>query len=128
MVQRSSYRILSYKIKHNYGISGFLSSYKYILQRAIDIIWDNIEWIERRQRNYYIIESGKRKIKKYYWVKRLIPKIPKSKTFKRDLRNILLKDWGYASHYVDSAMKTAYSIINSWRRNYIKERRGETSQ
>ena len=36
----------------------------------------------------------------------------------------MLKDWNYASHYVDSAIKTAYSILNSWRRNYIKGERG----
>jgi len=102
-MRRSSYVILSYKIKHSYNVKGFLSSYRYLLQKAIDIIWDNIE---RREKG-----------------KRLIPIIPKSKEFKRALRNRLLKDWNYASHYVDSAIKTAYSILNSWRRNYIKGRR-----
>ncbi|RLE73519.1 MAG: transposase [Thermoprotei archaeon] len=62
-----------------------------------------------------------RKVKKYYHVKRLIPVIPKSREFKRNLRNEL--DWCYAAHYVDSAIKTAYSILNSWRRNYLKGRR-----
>jgi len=103
-VQRSSYRIVSYKIKHNYDVGKFLSSYRYLLQRAIDTIWDGIEW--KRKGN------------------RLIPIIPK-KEFKRTLRNRLLKDWNYASHYVDSAIKTAYSILNSWRRNYIKGRRSK---
>ena len=102
-MQRSSYKILSYKIKHNYNIAEFLSSYRYLLQKAIDVIWDSIEW--------------KRK------GKRLIPVIPKSREFKRILRNELLKDWNYASHYVDSAIKTAYSILNSWRKNYLKGKR-----
>ncbi len=102
-MQRSSYRIVSYKVRHNHDISEFLSSYRYLLQRAIDIIWDSIEWKKKRNR--------------------LIPIIPKSKEFKRALRNQLLKDWNYASHYVDSAIKTAYSILNSWRRNYIKKKR-----
>ena len=35
----------------------------------------------------------------------------------------MLRDWCYASHYVDSAIKVAYSIINSWRRNYLKGKR-----
>ncbi len=122
-MQRNSYVILSYKIKHNYGIKGFLYSYRYLLQKAIDNIWDNIDWVEKEQRRYYLIEQENRKIRRYYYVKRLIPVIPKSREFKRNLRNILLKDWVYASHYVDSAIKVAYSIIDSWRRNYIKGRR-----
>ena len=50
--------------------------------------------------------------------------IPKSREFKRSLRGVLLDDWSYASHYVDSAIKVAYSIMSSWRRNYLKGRRG----
>ena len=91
-------------MKHNYDVKEFLNSYRYLLQRAIDTIWDNIEWRKKG--------------------KRLIPIIPKSREFRRNLRNKLLKDWSYASHYVDSAIKTAYSILNSWRRNYIKGKRG----
>ena len=102
-MQRSSYVILSYKVRHGYDVSEFLSSYRHLLQRAIDIIWDGIEWKKKKNR--------------------LIPIIPKSKEFKRTLRNQLLKDWNYAAHYVDSAIKTAYSILNSWRRNYIKGER-----
>ena len=104
-MQRSSCRIVSYKVKHGYDISEFLCGYRYLLQRAIDIIWDSIEWKKKRNR--------------------LIPIIPKSKEFKRTLRDRLLKDWNYASHYVDSAIKTAYSILNSWRRNYIKGERSK---
>ncbi len=122
-MQRRSYVILSYKIKHDYNVTEFLSSYRNLLQRAIDEIWDNIQWIEEVQRNYYTTKKGRRSVKKYYYVKRLIPKIPKSKEFKRNLRDKLLKDWNCASHYVDSAIKTAYSILNSWRRNYVKGRR-----
>ncbi len=123
-MQRSSYRIVSYKIRHDYNVGEFLNSYKHLLQKAIDDIWDNMEWVEKKQRNYYVIKRGKRKIRKHYYVKRLIPIIPKSREFKRALRSQLLEDWNYASHYVDSAIKTAYSILNSWRRNYIKGKRG----
>jgi len=90
-------------VKHSYDVRDFLNSYRFILQKAVDIIWENIEW--RRKG------------------KRLIPIIPKSKEFKRSLRSRLLREWEYAAHYVDSAIKTAYSIINSWRKNYIKGRR-----
>ena len=124
-MQNSSYVILSYKIKHNYNIKYFLNSYRCLLQKAINIIWESIEWIEKKQRNYYLVRQGKKRIKKCYYVKRLIPIIPKSREFKRNLRNELLKNWGHASHYVDSAIKVAYSIVNSWRKNYLKGRRGK---
>ncbi|MBS7287296.1 MAG: transposase [Candidatus Freyarchaeota archaeon] len=53
----------------------------------------------------------------------MIPIIPKSSEFKRNLRNSLLGDWVFCAHYVDSAIKQAYSILKSWRRNYLKGRR-----
>lgn len=102
-MQGSSYRILSYSIKHNYDVKGFLDSYRNLLQKTIDVIWDNIQWVEKRRR--------------------LLPIIPRSNEFKRNLRNALLSNWSYASHYVDSALKVAYSIMSSWRRNYIKGKR-----
>jgi len=49
--------------------------------------------------------------------------IPKTKEFKNWLRKEMLRDWIYASHYVDSAIKVAYSILKSWKRNYIKGER-----
>jgi len=125
-VQRNSYVILSYKIKHNYDVGEFLSSYRHLLQRAVDIVWDNIEWVEKKQRNYYLVRWRRKRARRCYYVKRLIPIIPKSREFKRNLRNELMKDWSYAAHYVDSAIKVAYSIINSWRKNYLKGKRGRS--
>jgi putative transposase len=102
------YQVRAYNIKHNYDIKDFLEAYRIILQKAIDEIWNKIIWIER-----YL--KGRR---------RLIPKIPKDNKFKNHyLRNLLMKDWNYSKHYVDSAIKQAYSIIKSWRRNYIKGER-----
>ncbi|WP_251949503.1 transposase [Thermococcus argininiproducens] len=60
---------------------------------------------------------------KYYETTRLIPILPQSKEFKKGLRDKFLEDWPFAKHYVDSAIKTAYSILDSWRQNYLKERR-----
>jgi putative transposase len=82
------------------------------LQRAVDEIWARIKWIEKR-------DEEERK--------RLIPVIPKDSSFKnRYLRGLLMGGWGYSEHYVDSAIKQAYSIMKSWRRSYLKgERRRE---
>ncbi|MCD6158759.1 MAG: transposase, partial [Euryarchaeota archaeon] len=85
-----------------------LVAYRRILQRVIDIIWENTEWKEKT-----IKHNG-------YETTRLIPVFPSSNEFKRNLRSELLKNWPYAAHYVDSAIKTAYSILSSWRQNYIK--------
>jgi len=122
-VQGNSYKVVSYKIRHSYDVSGFLLSYRNLLQRAVDMIWSNIKWIEKWEKKHYIVERRGRRIKRYYRVKRLIPVIPKAREFKRQLRNMLLENWECASHYVDSAIKVAYSILKSWRRNYIKGRR-----
>ena len=67
----------------------------------------------------------KRKIpgKKQY---RLLPKYKvdiHSGKYRRRLRDSLLEDWDYAAHWVDSAIKTAYSILKSWRKNYVKGER-----
>ena len=108
MVLSNLYQVRAYSIKHDYDIKDFLEAYRLILQKAIDEIWNNIIWIER-----YI--KGRR---------RLIPKIPKENSFKYHyLRDMLMQDWSYSKHYVDSAIKQAYSIIKSWRRNYLKGER-----
>ncbi|MCD6158158.1 MAG: transposase, partial [Euryarchaeota archaeon] len=76
--------VLTYKMKHDWDVKDLLTAYKRVLQRAIDIIWENTEWKEKTvKRNGY---TGKR----------LIPIFPSSNEFKRDLRNELLKDWNYA--------------------------------
>jgi putative transposase len=100
-VSESPYQVRAYKIKHCYNVSDFLEAYRLLLQRAMDEIWKNIQWTERR---------NKRKRKRI---------IPKSNEFKLSLRNSLLIDWCYSKHYVDSAVKQAYSIIKSWRRSYV---------
>ena len=54
---------------------------------------------------------------------RLIPKYKvdiHSKDYKRRLRDSLLVDWPFAAHWVDSAIKTAYSILKSWREKLRK--------
>jgi hypothetical protein len=86
---KNLYQVRAYNIKHDYDIKDFLEAYRLILQKAIDEIWNKIIWIER-----YL--KGRRG---------LIPKIPKDNNFKHHyLRNLLMKDWNYSKHYVDSAI------------------------
>ena len=72
-------------------------------------IWSTIEWKEWRI-------PGKKQ-------KRLFPNYRKDNAFKRALRDKYLKDWEYAAHWVDSALKTAFSIMRSWKKNYNKGKR-----
>jgi len=55
---------------------------------------------------------------------RAIPVNPKDGGSKHHyLRNTLMNNWEYSKHYVDSAIKQAYSILKSWRRSYLKGKR-----
>jgi len=111
---------LTYKMKHDWNVENLLTEYQKLLQLAIDEIWDNTVWKEKRVKHRYSVGKGKYR---YYETTRLIPYFPKSNEFKRELRNKLLENWSFAKHYVDSAIKTAYSILESWRQNYLKGRR-----
>ncbi|GAB6135187.1 RNA-guided endonuclease TnpB family protein [Thermococcus prieurii] len=112
--------VLTYKMTHDWNVQELLTKYQKRLQRVIDEIWEHTTWKEKKVKHRYSIGNGKYK---YYETTRLIPYFPKSNEFKRKLRNQLLKDWPFAKHYVDSAIKTAYSILESWRQNYLKGRR-----
>jgi putative transposase len=97
-------------------VNELITWYLGTLQRAIDIIWENIEWRYRfprikRKKQVLIVPS-----------KFKAPELPKSKSFKKKLRDELLLDCPYAKHWVDAVIRTAYSIMESWRKRYIKGR------
>ena len=99
-------------------VSELITWYLRTLQKAVDIIWDNIEWkyrlpkIERRKKKQIVITPYKLKV----------PELPKDKSFKKKLRDELLLDCPYAKHWVDAVIRTAYSIMESWRKRYLKGR------
>jgi len=107
-VSGSSYQVRAYNVRHKYDVNEFLEAYRRLLQKAVDEIWAEIRWIEKCDK------KGR---------KRLIPVIPKGNNFKNHLRNLLLENWSYSKHYVDSAIKQAYSMLKSWRRSYLKGER-----
>ncbi len=72
------------------------------------------EWKEKRIR-------GKNQI-------RIIPFYNRSNEFRKRLRDKYLENWPFAAHWVDSALKTAYSIMDSWRENYVKGKRKGSKQ
>jgi putative transposase len=46
----------------------------------------------------------------------------KDRVFKKRLRDMLMKDNPYASHRIDAVIRTAYSIMESWRKRYLRGR------
>ncbi|MHA1627177.1 MAG: hypothetical protein ACTSYT_04790 [Candidatus Asgardarchaeia archaeon] len=112
--------VLAYKMTHEWDVEELLREYQRVLQWAVDEIWENTTWKEKKIRHRYFLE-GKRY--KFYEITRLIPYFPNNNELRRNLRNKLLVGWFFARHYVDSAIKTAYSILTSWRKNYIKGKR-----
>jgi len=99
----------TYSLKHNLNVKALLYAYLTVLNAIIHDIWNSVEWKE------WQISSKKQK--------RLFPKYRKDNTFKRELRDKYLKDWDYAAHWVDSALKPAFSIMDSWKKNYDKGKR-----
>ena len=107
---RRAERVRMYSIPfEDNRVKELITWYIRALQKAIDIIWDNTTW-------KYDIKNFRRK----RHVKVKVPVIPKSAKFKRELRNVLMKDNPYAKHYVDAIIRTAYSIMDSWRKRYAK--------
>jgi len=97
-------------------ISKLITLYVKALQKAIDMIWDNIEWkysfpkLVRKGRGLTVIMG----------LKIHISMIPKDKVFKKMLRGELMRNKPYASQWIDAVIRTAYSIIESWRKRYLK--------
>jgi putative transposase len=97
-------------------VRGLITWYVKALQNAIDIIWDNIEW---RYSFPELVRKGK-KLVAIRGLKMRIPIIPGDRVFKKRLRDMLMKDNPYAAHWVDSVIRTAYSIMKNWRKRYLR--------
>ena len=116
-VERMETRVRAYAIRHLQDVKDFLTDYQRLLQLAIDEIWARIQWVEK------LAEPKRRVPGVRCTAKRLIPILPKDGSFKHhELRGKLKENWPHAVHYVDSAIKQAYSILR--RRNYMRGDRG----
>jgi putative transposase len=97
-------------------IKELITWYTKTLQKTIDIIWNNITWQLKPPK---LIEK---KGTLYVQTKHKLhtPTIPKDKTFKKKLRDELMKDNPYANHWIDAVIRNAYTIIKNWRKRYLK--------
>ncbi|MEM3185110.1 MAG: zinc ribbon domain-containing protein [Conexivisphaerales archaeon] len=91
--------VKAYSIPHNLKVNELIEDYMCILNSILDELWENIVWNRKE--------------------KRLIPFLMKDKTFRKRLRDKYLEGWVYSKHYVDSAIKQAYSVLESWRKRYL---------
>ncbi|MEM3833032.1 MAG: transposase [Thermoprotei archaeon] len=96
--------VKAYSIPHDLEVNELIEDYMSVLNAILDDLWRNIAW----NRNG----------------KRLIPFLRKDKTFRKELRDKYLEGWAYSKHYVDSAIKQAYSVLESWRKRYLRGRTG----
>jgi len=99
-------------------VSELITWYAGVLQKAVDIIWSGVEW--RYEFPRLCEKDGK--LVAVTGSKLKVPVIPKDGGFRRMLRSELLKDCPYASHWVNSVIRTAYSMMESWRKRYLKGR------
>jgi len=91
--------VKAYSIQHGLNLNNFISDYMKLLNDILNDIWQTIEWKKS---------------------KRLMPFIKKDAIFRKNLRNAYIKGWIYSKHYIDSAIKQAYSILDSWRKRYLR--------
>jgi putative transposase len=115
--------LLTLELKRAYNVpvrdprvSDLITWYVVTLQKAIDIIWDNIRWELRKPK--LVRRNGT--LQTIMGFKLHNPIIPKGEKFNRMLRDELMKDNPYAAHWVDAIIRKAYSIIKSWRKRYLK--------
>ena len=119
-VKDQDYR--TYTLKHTltknkypgYILDKFFWDYNDVLNNIIKDIWSTIEWKE------WNIE---RESDPNYHQKRLYPNYRKDGDFKTDIRYHYLKNWKYSAHWINSAVDTAFSILDSWKKNYKKGKR-----
>jgi len=95
--------IKTYAIAHTLQLDAFFSSYLKTLNAMLTEIWDHVQW-------QTVPIPGKNQ-------HRILPTLP-DYSFRKLMRETYVRGWIYAKHWVDSALKTAFSILKSWKKNY----------
>lgn len=116
-VKDQDYR--TYSLKHDIkqgriNLDKFFLDYNDVLNSVILYIYDTIVWKEWEIEKENVYQ---------YKQKRLYPKYRKDRDFKEDLRYDCLEKWKYSSHWINSVIDIAYSILESWKKNYDKGKR-----
>lgn len=115
----------TYSLKHNLMknkypgviLDKFFWDYNDVLNHIIKDIWDTIDWKE------WVIDKNNESQYYRYNQKRIYPSYRKDSEFKKDIRDHYLKNWKYSAHWINSVVDTAFSILDSWKKNYNKGKR-----
>ncbi len=107
-------------------IVNLVSTYTGVVNDIIGAIWDRVLWIPRMEHRRIVsnetLDKLPFKVRKLLedrsWVQRIIPWLPSKKVLKT-LRCQFIDHWFYSKHLVDGALKDAWSILTSWRSNYV---------
>jgi len=84
-------------------ISSLIDAYQVVLKEAIEYFWCNSIRIRKTKHGVKVSVSPTREQK-------------------RKIRNKLLEGWSFSKHYVDSAIRTAISILNSWAKRFNRRK------
>ncbi|MBS7613782.1 transposase, partial [Candidatus Bathyarchaeota archaeon] len=96
--------VKAYSMSHTFNVDELIEDYMHVLNAIFDDLWSSITW--KRQ------------------AKRVIPFLKKDNDFRKSLRVKYLSGWTYSKHYIDSAIKQGYSVLESWRKRYMHGRAG----
>jgi transposase, IS605 OrfB family, central region len=97
--------VKAYSINHGLNVKDFVDDYMVLLKKVLNDLWHAIGWKKKG--------------------KRLVPFIKKDRVFRKELRDKYVNEWTYSKHYVDSAIKQTYSILESWRKRYLRGKAGK---
>jgi putative transposase len=109
-------------------VVNLVSKYAETVNGVIGEVWDMIHWSDKWEHRRIVsdetlgrLPSEVRKLlEQRSWVKRIIPQLPRKNDALKALRNQFIGSWTYTKHFVDGALKDAWSILKSWRSNYIR--------
>lgn len=60
LMSRNDKDVRAFKVKHSFNVVHLLAMFRLLLQKAVDMIWENVEWKQEIVEDSYIIRfSGK---------------------------------------------------------------------
>nr|MDO8097746.1 zinc ribbon domain-containing protein [Candidatus Njordarchaeota archaeon] len=106
----------------------FVSAYNGVVNEIVGAMWEMIHWSIRWEHRRIVsdetlgrLPSEMRKLlEQRSWVKRVIPQLPRKRDVLKTLRSQFIESWTHSKHFVDGALKDAWSILTSWRSNYVR--------